>query len=151
MYFSIESCTVISMSGHRNSKNAQICLFCQNCSVSAEVLFKWGSTRNVLSEYAIKSVCVEKNVPPDQGISEYPFKVFDSSAESSWFNSQLNPKNCFHRCSFHYCIWPWNRCSGKTSRSDKMRVTPDCLYNASIDIIAVDNIGMCLAVWLNWY
>ena len=32
--------TVISMSGHRNSKNAQICLFCQNRSISEEVLIE---------------------------------------------------------------------------------------------------------------
>ena len=57
------------MFGHRNSKNAQICLFCQNSSVSAEVLLEWGSFR----VYNKISMCEEK-CTPDQRISEYPFK-----------------------------------------------------------------------------
>ncbi len=68
IYFSIEYCTVISMPRHRNSKNAQICLFCQSRSVSAEVLLRWGWYGRVLSEYTINSVLCGEKCTPDHTI-----------------------------------------------------------------------------------
>ncbi len=71
----LKYCTVISMPGHRNSKNPQICLFCQNRPVSAEVLLKRGQHRRVLSEYTIKSVRVKKSVLRIRGSLNIPLNV----------------------------------------------------------------------------
>ncbi len=51
----------ISPPGHQKFTNAKIFVFCQNLAVPAELLWKWGSYRTILSCNKI-CICVEKRI-----------------------------------------------------------------------------------------
>ncbi len=61
-------------SGSINSKNAMICLFCQNCMFLTGVLVRLGWYRGLLSKYVKNSVGVNEKFSPPQPITDYPFK-----------------------------------------------------------------------------
>ncbi len=63
------------MSGHKNSKNAQICVLSKSLFLQKSY---WSevSIMRVLSEYTIKSVCVKKNVLRIRSVSlNIPFTL----------------------------------------------------------------------------